>query len=224
MKMISIHMPKAGGLTFRNHLEIIYGKRNVFHDYTHCGRPDYKSTPPPNVILKHLRRPKKTAIIHGHFLMERYVHLPGLHYVCWMRNPIERLLSHYYYWLRAPDYNHPYYIELVEKGLSVVEFARLMPNMFTRRFAPLEINDFVFVGLVERYVESLRLFYDMFCPGKNVKLDIYENRNLARDKDEYRLEREQRLELEKINHLDMKLYRKAVKRYEMLLDKYQGGF
>jgi hypothetical protein len=224
MRIISIHMPKAGGLTFRNHLEYIYGKKNVFYDYTHCGHPDYKNTPPPAYILKKLRRPKKTTIIHGHFLIERYTNIPGVHFVCWMRDPIERLLSHYYYWLRAPDYNHPYCLKLVEDGLSVVEFAKLMPDIFTKRFAPLDIDDFSFIGLTDKYIDSLRLFYDMFCPSKMIKTDIHENRNFARDTDEYRLNRKQRTELEKINKQDIDLYQKAIERFELLKEKYQGGF
>lgn len=224
MKIISNHMPKSGGLSFRSHLEYIYGKKNVIHDYTPCGHPDYELEPPPPYILNRLRHPKKTTVIHGHFLMERYAHVPSVHFVCWMRNPIERLLSHYYYWLRSPDYGHSYCLELVEKGLSVVEFAKLLPNMFTKRFAPLEINDFAFIGLAEQYNDSLKLFYSMFCPNKKPKLDIYENRNFARDTKEYRLNKEQRKELEKINKQDMILYRKAVKRFERLEREHKNGF
>lgn len=224
MRIISIHMPKAGGLTFRNHLEYIYGKKNVFHDYTHCGRPDYKNAPPPPYILDKLRRTNKTTVVHGHFLMKRYANIPAAHFVCWMRDPIERLLSHYYYWLRAPDPDHPSCQKLVKEGLSVTELAELMPNMFTRRFSPLDIDDFAFVGLADadKYTESLNLFYAMFCPNKRVRTDIHENHNAIRGNGEYKFE--QRRKLEKINRDDVDLYKRAIDRFNRLQNKYGNGF
>lgn len=224
MKLISNHMPKSGGLTFRGHLERIYGKKNVIHDYTLIGRPDYKTTPPPGHVLAQLRRPRKTTIIHGHFSMERYAHIPGLHYVCWVRDPVERLLSHYYYWQRGPDYDHPHCLDLFEQGLSIIEFAKLMPNIFSERFAPLDIDDFAFVGIAGKYTDSLKLFYSMFCPNKKPVADIHENRNFARDTTKYRLDDKLRAELEEINSKDMELYKKALERFEFLRDKYSNGY
>lgn len=216
-------MPKSGGMTFRTHLERIYSKKFVIHDYTPCGHPDYISEPSPPYILKKLRHPKKTTVIHGHFLMERYAHIPNLNYVCWMRNPVDRLISHYYYWLRGPDPNHEYCNKLIEKGLSITAFARLMPNMYTKRFAPLSINDFSFVGLTEQFNDSLKLFYAMYAPDKKPDMSIYENRNVA-NQSGWKLNDNERLKIETINHKDMELFKLAQERFEILQDKYLKGF
>jgi hypothetical protein len=216
-------MPKAGGLTFRNHLEKIYGKKTVIHDYTPCGLPDYKNELVPSHILNKLRNPKKTTVLHGHFLMERYAHLPNLNYVAWMRNPVDRLISHYYYWLRGPDPNHQYCNDLMEKGLSITDFAELMPNMFAKRFAPLNIKDFHFIGITEQFNDSLKLFYAMYAPNKKPTFDIHNNRNFARSGD-YSLNPKQRSKIEEINSKDMKLYKQAQKRFKLLQNKYGKGF
>jgi len=217
-------MPKVGGLTFRSHLETIYGKRNVFHDYTPCQHPDYVSEPPHGYLLKRLRHTNKTTVIYGHFFMERYFNIPGANFICWVRNPVERVISHYYYWLKGPDPDQPACNQLIKKGLSIVDFARLIPNMFTKRFYPLKVNDFSFVGLFEDYNDSLKLFYDMFAPEKKIVFDVHINRNYARNTSEYKLSGKMKREIEEINSEDMKLYRSGVKRYNFLVDKYRGGF
>lgn len=216
-------MPKTGGMTFRTHLERIYGKKLVFHDYTPCGHPDYKNEPPPPYLLKILRNPKKPTIIHGHFLMRRYTHIPNLNYITWMRNPVDRLISHYYFWLRGPDPNHEYCNKLVKKGLSITAFAQLMSNMFSKRFAPLDIKDFAFIGLTEQFNNSLKLFYAMYAPDKQPDMSIYENRNVA-NQSGWKLSNKKRRKIEKINSKDMKLYRQAQERFEILKDKYSKGF
>jgi hypothetical protein len=52
----------------------------------------------------------------------------------WFRDPVERLLSHYYYWQHAADMEHPNCRRLHEEGMSAAEFAAIpeLRNVFTR--------------------------------------------------------------------------------------------
>jgi len=127
MKLVSVHVPKSAGLSFQKHLDHLFGKR-VFWDYNHTDRPDYIPEPAPLPVLAQLRK-NKTTIIHGHFFLSRYRHIPGLQRGMLFRDPVERLLSHYYYWLKAPDMGHPNCRKLIREGLSVVEFAEMRGNM-----------------------------------------------------------------------------------------------
>lgn len=227
MRILSVHVPKAGGLTFQDHLKRLWGKR-VFWDYNRCEHPDYDGTEPIKpYILKELRKRKKSTIIHGHFFLAKYNHIPAVHRIIWLRNPVNRLLSHYYYWLRGPDMDHPLCKALHEDGLSVIEFARLpqVQNYFSRFLGGVAIDDLAFIGLVEKYDDSLNLFYNMFAVGINPKaLESHKNRNFAKGDGDYQISDKVRQEIEKINSIDMELYEAGCARYEWLQERYGRGY
>jgi hypothetical protein len=77
MRVIGVHIPKAGGMSLREHLERIFGEDRVFYDYNHVDRPGSPETPIPGHILARLRRPEKTTCVYGHFKLSRYRHVPA---------------------------------------------------------------------------------------------------------------------------------------------------
>jgi hypothetical protein len=105
MKLISVHVPKSAGFSFQKHLV-------------------HLSEPPTPHLLAQLRT-NKTTVIHGHFFLSRYRHVAGLQRAMWFRDPVERLLSHYYYWQHAADMDHPNCRRLHEEGMSAAEFAAI---------------------------------------------------------------------------------------------------
>jgi len=42
MRIIGVHVPKAGGLSLRDHLEHIFGEDRIIYDYNHVDRPGAK--------------------------------------------------------------------------------------------------------------------------------------------------------------------------------------
>jgi hypothetical protein len=227
MKLISVHIPKTGGITFRKHLERVFGSKRVFLDYNHTDRPDYKPGPPKPYLLAQLRKTKKTTAIHGHLFLSTYHRPAGVQRCMWFRDPIERLLSHYYYWLRSPDFDHPNCQRLHEDGLSVVEFAEIpeLKNVFTRFLDGTPMHELDFIGLVEDYQRSLKLFYAMYAPHLNpAELTEHINKNVAKDNSRYRLGDKERKRLETLNHRDMGLYAEAKSIFEKLVIRYGDGF
>jgi hypothetical protein len=76
----------------------------------------------------------------------------------WFRDPVERLLSHYYYWQHAVDMDHPNCRKLHEEALSAAEFAAIpeLRNIYARFLDGEPIKELNWVGLVEDYQSSLR--------------------------------------------------------------------
>ncbi len=123
--------------------------------------------------------------------------------------------------------DHPLCKELHERGLSVLNFAKLptVVNYFSRFMDETDINDLSFVGLMDDYRDGLKLFYNMFAIGKNPqKIDVHENRNFAKGNCEYAIGPKVRRKLEKINSDDMEIYELAIKRYNLLQGKYGDGY
>jgi hypothetical protein len=238
MKLISVHVPKTAGLSFQKHLTHLFGKRVVW-DYNLTDRPDYKPEKPTPHILAQLR-PKiaglsfqkhltnKTTVIHGHFFLSKYHHIPGLQRAMWFRDPVQRLLSHYYYWLRSPDMDHPNCRQLHEGGLSVVEFAEIpeLRNVYTRFLDGEPLKELDWVGLVEDYQASLDLFYAMYAIGRDPReLKAHQNKNFARgDGAKYQLDKTSLAAIDKLNAKDMELYALAKLKFKDLVVRYGDGY
>lgn len=225
VKIISCHVPKCAGFSFQRHLTHLYGKRAIW-DYNHTDRPGYKPEPPNHYLLAELRNPKKTTVIHGHFFLSRYHNIPNIQRAMWFRDPVDRLLSHYYYWLRGPDMKHPNCRRLHEEGLSVVEFAQIpeLQNIFTRFLDGERLNELDWVGLVEDYQASIDLFYAMYATGRNPReISPHENKNAAHPEG-YELDRGARAEIEKLNEDDMVIYWAAKEKFNKLVERYGNGY
>jgi hypothetical protein len=225
MKLVSVHVPKSAGFSFQKHLIHLFGKRAIW-DYNHTDRPDYEPEKPTPYILAQLRT-NKTTVIHGHFFLSKYHHIPGLQRAMWFRDPIERLISHYYYWQHAVDLDHPNCRELHEGGLSVVEFAQIpeLRNIYTRFLDDEPLHELNWIGLVEDYQTSLDLFYAMYAVGRNPhEINVHLNKNAGRQGDNYELVSTERKKIEKLNTKDMELYALAKLKFRDLVERYGDGY
>jgi hypothetical protein len=219
--IVSIHVPKTGGETFRDILE----------DLTdgHLQR-DYGDRPlAPLSLRQRVRlatsRPHLepgTRAVHGHFIATKYWRrYPDARYMAWFREPVERLASHYYYWKRKPDRKNPTCRRLIEEDLSLEAFAALpeMRDIQARFLGEVPAEHLAFVGLTERYDESIDLFRRAFYPALPAITDRT-NVNPERDGDRYDLEPAVRNTIEELNRADLALYPAAATRFEQLLSEH----
>jgi len=178
--IVSIHIPKCGGISFQHVLRGIYGKKRLWLNYgafINREQARYDLIPPG------------TRCIHGHFLADTFDELvPQPELVTWLRHPVQRVVSNYYHFLRHPDPGNPCCRELLEKRLSLEKFAELdfMRNEATRYLAGKPLSAFKFVGIMEKFEESLAVFGTTF--GVSVPTEPpRENRNPGRFTDTYPL-------------------------------------
>jgi hypothetical protein len=216
--IVSIHVPKTGGETFREILEEL--------TEGHLQR-DYGDRPlAPLTLRQRLRlatsRPHlepDTRAVHGHFIATKYWRrYPEARYMAWLREPVERLASHYHYWKRKPDRQNPTCRRLMEEDLSLEAFAALpeMRDVQARFVGEVPVERLAFVGLTERYDDSLRLFRRAFYPDMTVETERH-NTNPERDGDRYPLEPQVRASIEDLNAADVALYAGAQACFEALL-------
>ena len=215
--IVSVHVPKTGGVSFREVLAELAGEHIVF---------DYDDRPlAPAGAWTRLRRrlarptlPPGTRVVHGHFVASKYrALLPTARFVTWFRDPVERLASHYHYWLREPDPENATCRKLLDEKLSLPAFAALpeMRDVHARFLGGIPVERFAFVGLTEHYDEAMALFARLFGIERPLAAGRA-NTNPERTGDRYDLAPELRRELASLNRADVLLHEQAVKRFEAL--------
>jgi len=215
--IVSVHVPKTGGVSFREVLAELADGHIVF-DYD--DRP-LSPAPPFARLLRRLRRPalpSGTRVVHGHFVASKYRRLlPAARFATWFRDPVERLASHYHYWLREPDPANATCRRLIEEKLSLAEFAALpeMRDVHHRFLGGVPVERFAFVGLTERFDESMELFGALFCPERPLAVGRA-NANPGRSGERYDLGDGERAALAALNRADVLLHERAVRRFEAL--------
>ncbi len=166
--LIFMHIPKTGGTTLRVIIEKYYELSQVYRNYDYLGaRKGQKS--------------EKTCFIDGHDYF-------GIHhdlnkrpvYVTMLRNPVDRIISEYYYIVKEPGRDRYISNKIKNNNLSLEDYVFLEDEKFhfrTRnmqtRFAAggtinLEkakenlTNYFAVVGITEMFDQSLHLMQKEF--------------------------------------------------------------
>lgn len=175
--LISLHIAKAAGTSFRHALHAQYGER-LFADYR--DRPF--NTP---VALRQAKarryhhwqsrwdyyrfKRQGIAAIHGHFLIYKYSRWygrPGMHFVTWLREPIDRLESQYDHWLRTyqPQEALPLQRRVVEEDWDLERFllAPELRDMYAQYLYRFPLGRFDFVGISEDFSTEMRYFSERF--------------------------------------------------------------
>jgi len=161
--LISVHIPKTAGTAFSSLLRQHFGER-LYLDY--ADRPLA-----PHFAWRRLasRWKRVTSFdasahdcIHGHFIADKYDFLgSAARHVAWLRDPVERVASHYHYWRRVPDLRNVDCRRLIEQRLDLEQFAEMprMRNVASRFFAGKRPREFFFIGLVEDAAASAARFH-----------------------------------------------------------------
>ena len=152
IRLISIHIPKTAGRSFHAVLKKVYGEKRVFNVTRDSGKEW-------NAKLEKAI-PPGTAVLHGHFT---FSNISKLHeesrvpIVAWLRDPVERVISHYYFFLERtrsgfrPQHEH-------RRDDSLTDYVRrpINQNRMSRVIEGIPLKDLFFAGVVEYFAEDLR--------------------------------------------------------------------
>lgn len=164
LELISIHIPKTAGTSFRNTLCEVYGHQEVV-------RLDIGLVRQETRIREQLydapQLPPETRVLHGHFsipLLKGRFDIPDdLPVITWLRDPVERVISNYFYLAKRLQEE----LEEDRKGLHILkkmqrtlrEYALYEPsqNRMSKFLEGLDLEALFFVGLVEHYEEDVMM-------------------------------------------------------------------
>jgi hypothetical protein len=210
LELVSLHIPKTAGTSFRTVLQERYGKRQVLHfDIYPSGAIHAKGK-----ALKGCDLGKKTKVLHGHFgyrdLYEKVEINPKTPVITWLRHPVERVVSNYFFLNKImagrlkerPDENL-----LARMGRSLSEFAQQEENQnrMSHFLAGADLKSFHFVGIQDYFEEDLqRLALSMQWPMiANRVHNATEVKKPEISEAEYQL-------IESLNQRDIDLYEEAL--------------
>jgi hypothetical protein len=184
--LIFLHLPKNGGTTFHSILNRLYPKESTF---TIRSVTNVKTNEEEFVNMSHAER-ASINLVKGHTLFGLHKYMDQqTKYVTFLRKPIDRIPSFYYYVLRKPK--NKLYDTISSKNLSLYQFVTQVEsidlnNCQVRWISGIDDKEefmlekalenidkhFSFVGLTEKYNESLVLLkqqYNWSTPYYKVK-------------------------------------------------------
>lgn len=224
--IISVHIRKNAGQSFRAALKEHYGDR-LFLDYGDL----VGSTSSGSKLVRLKRRffayknrrriLDRYDVIHGHFYASKYRRFAkDLQYATILRDPVDRVLSNYYYIMRKPGLRHPNARTVRKRNMSLEEYARYPDsrNLQSRSLRGVPISDFAFVGICEDYPNSVRLFNATF--GSELKADDAENTNPRRSGSHYAVDDRVAALIRDLNHEDCRLYERGVRIFRESLQRH----
>ena len=212
--IISVHIRKAAGSSFRESLKKYYGDRLLLDYGDEIGCNNFTSLNKRKQNRKKMYRLKDNivenySIIHGHFYADKYTILNAkLEYVTFLRNPVERVLSNYFYLKRNPKRKNAD-AEIIHKhGYSLEQYIREpdTQNLQCTFLSTMSLEKFKFVGVVEEYSRSINTFNKIF--GVKLSTEEFENVNLER-KQQYDVSKNIIKLIERYNQKDIELYENA---------------
>jgi hypothetical protein len=176
--LISLHMPKTAGNSFLQALDSVFGK-GLRQDYSDMSRiqnylaGELAASEVAELPVEELA--VGTRCIHGHFLPAKYLSIEGqfeLQFVTWLRDPVDRLVSHYNFFRRSfdPATAGPLFRRIIEEDWSLEQFcfSEQYRNVYSKYLWHFPYEHFDFVGLIEFYNEDLDFFAERFL-GTKVK-------------------------------------------------------
>ena len=110
--LLFLHVPKTAGTTFRGILNRVYNEDQTHELYGNIPKAiaDFKALPEG--------QRQQITCLRGHVPFGLHVHLPGnVTYVTFLRDPVERVISHYYYVRRTPE--HRLHDAIVNDGVTL---------------------------------------------------------------------------------------------------------
>lgn len=241
--LIFIHIPKAAGTTLHRIIERQYPRNTI---YTINGANVQKSIQEFKNLSEIERQ--KIRCLKGHmpFGLHKYLPRPAA-YITLLRNPVDRIISHYYYVLRTPS--HYLYNVVTSENMSLSDYVSSgispeLTNGQTRLISGVERVDsitgdepvsadileiakrnlqdyFIVGGLSERFDESLILFKSLLR-WRNI---FYIKQNVTRSRPSKReIPRKTMEVIEKHNKLDMELYEFAKQMFEEQIREQGASF
>jgi len=155
-KIISMHIPKTAGTTFKSYLYSAYNNDVIVTStkplFTRCDELSNRDKLHLNTFNEH--------VVHGHFTFDEIEYNKEYFYITWLRDPVERVISHYFFWKNKPDINmHPIEKKIKYENLSLSEFAEIpcMRNIGLYFLGKEGVRKMNFIGITELFDESMQL-------------------------------------------------------------------
>ncbi|MUL39304.1 sulfotransferase family 2 domain-containing protein [Gloeocapsopsis dulcis] len=239
--IIFLHIPKASGSTLHNIIERQYSSKVI---YSIDGLNVIDSTNKFKNLPEEQRQRIKVLKGHMSFGLHEYLPQPST-YITMLRDPVDRVISHYYYVIRNPQHrlhkqvkdNKITLQEYVSNGIttevnnsqtrilaavnkSKVGFDEITGKALEKAKQNLETH-FSVIGITEKFDETLILLKKIF----DWKTPFYVRENVTKNRQPKENIPQETLEIiQRYNQLDIQLYQYAQHQLKQQISQYSGNF
>jgi len=192
--IISVHLPKTAGMSFGLALNQVFGDKLLsdYDDLPINTEPYLRNLTAFKKVIQNADNHdkfKNISCIHGHYLPIKYLLLNEffkLKFVTWMRHPVDRIISHYYFWQHSynPSVSAPLHKKVVEQKWSLEKFclSEELKNLYSQFLFGFPLYNFDFIGISEFYREDLEYFSREFL---GIHLPYYQANKGKNEKNQY---------------------------------------
>lgn len=211
LELLSLHIPKTAGTSFRNILKVVYGENAVVRfDINNKGVVRLNQEFYTNKNLP------QAKVIHGHFTykdINTQFDLPeDIQKITWLRNPVERVISNYFYLesrlktLLNEEQNNLNILSKMQR--SLIEYARdeINRNRQSKFLSGITLEEFDFVGIQEDFENDL-IEISKTLKWKKLPNILHQNKTPVKKN---HLDIEIIKEIERLNQNDLELYKNAL--------------
>lgn len=214
-ELISLHIPKTAGTSFRNILKSVYGEKQVVRfDINEIGSVRLNEVP----YLKKELPPVK--VIHGHFeytMLEQHFSLPGNYkLITWMRDPVQRVVSNFFYLesrlkeILDEKRNNLNILSKMQRTLIEYARAEINRNRQAKFLAGRNAETFDFIGIQEYFDDEIKRLAAVL-EWKSLPKSLHHNKTSM---EAAVIPEEVLQEIRALNMEDMKLYEEALRMRE----------
>jgi hypothetical protein len=211
LELLSLHIPKTAGTSFRNILKEVYGQNAVVRfDINN------KRVVRLNQEIYTKKSLPEARVIHGHFAykdINALFNIPAdTKKITWLRNPVERVISNYFYLesrlktLLNEEQNNLNILSKMQR--SLIEYARdeINRNRQSKFLNGITLEEFDFVGIQEDFENDLVKISKALNWEKKPNT-LYQNKTPVKKNV---IDSEIIQEIERLNQDDMEMYKKAL--------------
>lgn len=218
--VVSLHLPKTAGTSFAQTLRAAHGDgfRSDYADLPlQYGPWRRRSDAVRGGLALRGRIGAEVTCIHGHFLALKYriaLARRPVRYITWLRDPVQRLASHYAFWRRdydGGDPAQPLRNRMLREDWSFERFALgpEMRNAYRQYLWGFDPARFDFIGITEHYEADLERLVRMLGGDAVVATALV---NPDKGEGGYGIDPPLLRRIERHHAADLALYRRAVAR------------
>jgi hypothetical protein len=172
-RYVFTHIPKTGGTSLSEAVAAKIGQDQVRRDTKFPLSDGYLKRNFKCIAASMTYRAFPERIVVGHFLTGKYARFNGFRfvprsghtYITFLREPLQRAISHFHFWRRIDGAGNKAWEKMIRENWTLEDFllSRYFANLqsqFLYRFA---LENFNFVGLTEQYEKSLKILGERFA-------------------------------------------------------------
>ncbi|MEM8805756.1 MAG: sulfotransferase family 2 domain-containing protein [Cyanobacteria bacterium P01_G01_bin.38] len=224
VEIVSVHIPKTAGSAFGTlFLQKIYSKNQIYSDYNFASIQDSLHEISP-----------QTKVVHGHFHANKYSSsFPKAKMIVWLRNPVERLISHYFFWMNQENFQddpgglHAAFIKQKPSFYDFCHLNRIKNSISNGYLNGVDLKKFYFVGVQEFFgqdIQDLAGLMHVRLPRsakRDQKLNTNRYPSYQKEKESILADKALIEEIKSVNYIDMKIYEEALSLRAKRLEDYK---